>query len=257
MSTTIVLIITLVAIFLLYRYIDRRLNDIERRLSNNHPTPDTGDGDNYLSRISKKVDAIKELCSPLLLLNIFDENDSLTVGDDVYLNWLISDFEKAEETRVSKITAVDNAEKEELEKYEKENPDKKDFIPSEYLKADILAASAGIVVRQAIYKQLQTIKEIFFDVVSGKLSIKEARKKAKEVANRQDYRELEDALYSPSSYNLDDIDANADLKPQIKKEFKEFYGMHEERWKNGKWKERLKWHKEMEKYEKGEADSGI
>ncbi len=249
MSTTIVLIITLVAIFMLYRYIERRLNDIERRLSS-HQAPEANDDDNYLNRISKKIDAIKEMCAPLLLLNIFDENESLTVGDDVYLTWLISDFEKAEENRISKITAVDRAERAELEEQEKGHPDKKDFVPSEYLKSDILAASAAIVVRQTIYKQLQAIKEVFFDVVNGKVAIKEARKKAKDIANRQDYRELENAMYSPGSYDLDSIDKETDLAPEIKKEFKEFYSMHAERWTNGKWKERLRWYREMDKYEK-------
>jgi hypothetical protein len=256
MSTTIVLIITLIAIFLLYRYIERRLNDIERRLSSHQIVPEINDeqgDDNFLNRISKKIDAIKEMCSPLLLLNIFDENESLTVGNDVYLTWLTSEFEQAEKTRIAKITAVDRTEKAELEQYEKEHPDRKDFVPSDDLKSAILAASAAIVIRQTIYDLLQAIKEIFFDVISGKLSIKEARGKAKEIAGKKDYKDLylQNAVHSAGYSNPDTINEDTD-NPRIKKEYKDFFDMHEKHWKNDKWKERLKWHKEMEKYEKGD-----
>ena len=239
---TIFFTITFVAIFLLYRYIERRFNIIERNLFNRE------DAKNPLNLIFKKIDTIKKLCSPLLLLNIFDEEESLKIGDDVYLNRLVIDFEEAEKDRVNRLEAVNKTEKQELVNFENENPNKSDFTPSLILKSDILAASTAIVLRQIIYKQLQTIKEIFFDVINGKLSIKEARKKAKLIANKQEYRDLKNTLDFPEDY-IESIEDNSKVNPEVAREYKEFFAGHEKRWKNKKWKERLKWHREMENYE--------
>ena len=243
MSPTIVLIITLVAVFLLYRFVERRFNEIERRLSIPRTDPDASHEDGSLSQLSEKIKEIKELCSPLVLLNIFDENDSLTVGDDMYLNWLVSDFAKAEDRRISEIKELNNAEKEELENYAKEHPNEKDFVPSKDLRSHILSASAAIVIRQIIYAQLQSAKEIYFDVINGKLSINEARKKAKEVANRKDYNDMYLQITAYSSSNPDTIDEDTD-NLELKKQYRKTYDMREKSWKDMKWKERLNWYKE-------------
>jgi hypothetical protein len=121
-------------------------------------------------------------------------------------------------------------------------------VPSKDLRSHILSASAAIVIRQIIYKQLQSAKEIYFDVISGKLSIKEARKKAKEVANRKDYNDTYLQITAYSSSNPDTIDEDTD-NHELKKQYKEMYAMREKSWKDTKWKERLNWYKEDEKNE--------
>ena len=225
-SVTISMVVTLAVIYTLYKYIQNRLNDIDARLSN----------------LSKEIEGIGEMCFPLLLLNIFDEKESLTLGNNVDLSCLVSDFKKADNIRMSKINNVNSVEKIELEQQEKRDIHKKDFVPSKHLKSIMLSASTAILVRQTIYKQLQIIKGIYFDTLSGKLSISDARKKAKDISKDLPYKELEDVRDFPEMLNRYPNIAN-----EIEKEFDSFYSTYERRYKNGKWKETLEWHREMEK----------
>ena len=39
------------------------------------------------------------------------------------------------------------------------------------------------------------------------------------------------------------------VREEDKKQFKEFFAMYQKRWGDNKWKDRLKWYKEMENYE--------
>ncbi|MBT3704527.1 hypothetical protein HOG17_01975 [Candidatus Peregrinibacteria bacterium] len=247
-QVTIFSIVILIAIFLLYRYVERRLNQIENRIAHKDVVPENNEAKNSLTAVEKKLSAIQNLCSPLFLLNIFDTWSSLTTDDSTQLELLVKDFEEAEETRVSKIKGVNDTEKEELQEYEEKHPNKKEFEPSHSLKCDILAASTAIVIRQTLHEQLEAVKELFFDVLNGKISIKEARQKSIKIASRKDIHDLENTLYSPELY-ANDIEKDKDIHPEIKKQFKEFFAMYQKRWGDNKWKDRLKWYKEMENYE--------
>lgn len=237
-QVTIFSIVILIAVFLLYRYVERRLNQIENRITSTSRN----------TSIEEKLDAIKNLCSPLFLLNIFDTWNSLTTDHSIQLKSLVNDFTTTEEIRASKIKEVDNIEREELQEHEVKNVSKNDFEPSHRLKCNILAASTAIVMRRVLHEQLEATKELFFDVLTGKISIKEARQKTINISLGKNTSDMENILHSPELY-IRDIENDKNIHPEIKKEFKEFFTMYQERWGNNKWKDRLKWYNEVDNYE--------
>jgi hypothetical protein len=225
MSNKLDLACTLAAIFVLYHYIKGRLDRLEKRLF-------ADERDASLALISKDIDSLKGITAPLRLLNIFDSNESFIVSDGVVLTSLIRDFDKAEQSRVTKLQEVDRIERAELEQYAREHPDGSDFLPSDDLRSAILSASVAIALRQSTDTLLQAIKELFIDVISGKMSINQAREKARESGERKNYEDLRHYHYPhPNAHDA------------VTKEYDKLLNWHEGGWKNGA---RLRWLRELD-----------
>ncbi len=247
-QVTIILIVILIAIFLLYRCLERGLNQIANRIDQKEMTLENNEIKNYLTVIEGKLTTIKNLCSPLFLLNIFDTWDSLIADDSTQLGLLVKDFEEAEYMRVSKIKEVNDIEKEELREHNEKYPNRKDFESSHSLKCNIIAASTAIVIRQTLHEHLEAVKELFFDVLTGKVSIEAARQKSIKIASSKDIHYMENIFHSPELY-ADDLETDREIHPEIKKQFKELLAIYQDRWRDNKWKDRLQWYKGMENYE--------
>ena len=219
-----------IAFYALYRSIvifGKKLVMLENKLLGNKYSGTKG--------IIERMNEIESLCSPLALLNIFDERNSLIFGDEVDIETVIKNFNKAETERVRLLEEVDRIEKQELQKCERNHSTVNTFTPSDYLKKKILAACAAIVVRQIQFNNLQALKQPFIDAINGKITIQEARKIGKE--------KVEKLRWIGEPYDIFYNDT------RVKKKFEEFYEDCSNRWKNGKWKDRLNFYKEIEKDE--------
>jgi hypothetical protein len=101
MTQTTFFILILIALYLLYRYIEERLNGIER----------------LQKKTQEKLDALEERCSPLLLLNIFNKSDAICFFEEDYISRMILNYNKAVEKRVSTIKREQRIKKQELERF--------------------------------------------------------------------------------------------------------------------------------------------
>lgn len=210
------LAVILIAIYVLYKRIVRieeRLDIFENKMFGNKYLKTKG--------INERLDEIESLCLPLSLLNIFKEDYAC----------LVKDYRKADEEQIRLVEEVYRIEKQELQSYERTNSAAVTFIPSEYLKKKILDASAATVILKIQYENLQALQQPFIDVLNGKITIQEAQK----IMNKK----VEKLHWVGEPYDTFHND------PRVRKEFEEFYENLKSRWEKEKWKDRLKWYKEL------------
>lgn len=212
---TILLAVILIAIYLLFKRIDRiegRLDIFESKMLGNKYLKTEG--------VNEKLDNLESLCSPLSLLDVFSG-----YGSGVSIDVLRTEFEKAEEKRLRLLDEVAEAEKRELQLFEKSNRSEDNFVPSEHLKKKILDASVAIVIAKINRENFQALQQPFIDVLTGKITLKEGLKAVN--------KKIEPLSYVGSPYEQFHND------PRVQKMYEEFFADCKSKWQNGKWKERL------------------
>ena len=202
--------------------------------------------ENTLISLEARLKRIEELLSPLYLLNIFDLSTVVRMGCEIpQLDSCISNFNNFEEIRISNYKHVEQCEKCELEAHAKKAPNDPLFVPSKELLSALLKLSSALALREESYKKLEKLREIYIELLSGKISITQARSKSKTNEPGVNISKIEDTFYMPE-YFVDDIKTNRKISTEVRKEFKEIYSMFEKRWVDGKWRDRLKFYEESD-----------
>lgn len=216
-------ITTLVLIYYLYGKIDKRFSTLYGQIN----------------EIGKNLDGVKKLCLSLILL------DPYRVSSPYYskLTRFIDDYDRLQEWDEYHYKRLKRVERGELEEFEKKHGSENNFIPSDHLKRVTLNWMTTRKVCIKISENIDLLRQIFVEMLHGKISVQEADAIAKEKCH--------DIIpISHPSHITDYFKFEREPKVITNEVGKWYEDNKTQYWDNEKWKERLQHLREMEEIEK-------